>query len=59
MHNVVFEIKLIPKLENSIRNSDMAKEMMELIKNSILRQSSTAVQAQANHVPQTVLKLLQ
>ncbi|NMA55672.1 MAG: flagellin, partial [Firmicutes bacterium] len=37
---------------------DMAKEMMEFTKNTILQQAATAMLAQANMVPQTVLQLL-
>lgn len=44
--------------ESRIRDVDMAKEMMEFTKQSILQQASTAMLAQANQVPQTVLKLL-
>ncbi|GMG95584.1 flagellin Hag [Tepidimicrobium xylanilyticum] len=44
--------------ESRIRDVDMAKEMMEFTKQSILQQASTAMLAQANQVPQTVLQLL-
>ncbi|NLY76507.1 MAG: flagellin, partial [Tissierellia bacterium] len=40
------------------RDVDMAKEMMEFTKQSILQQAATAMLAQANQVPQTVLQLL-
>ena len=44
--------------ESRIRDVDMAKEMMEFTKQTILQQASTAMLAQANNVPQTVLQLL-
>ncbi len=44
--------------ESRIRDVDMAKEMMEFTKQSILQQAATAMLAQANQVPQSVLKLL-
>ena len=44
--------------ESRIRDVDMAKEMMEFTKQTILRQAATAMLAQANQVPQTVLQLL-
>lgn len=44
--------------ESRIRDVDMAKEMMEFTKNSILNQAATAMLAQANMLPQSVLKLL-
>jgi flagellin len=45
--------------ESRIRDVDMAKEMMEFTKNSILQQAATAMLAQANNQPQGVLQLLQ
>ena len=45
--------------ESRIRDVDMAKEMMEMTKNNILTQSATAMLAQANTQPQSVLQLLQ
>ncbi|HHT96822.1 MAG TPA: flagellin, partial [Clostridiales bacterium] len=44
--------------ESRIRDVDMAKEMMELTKQNILSQASTAMLAQANQAPQGVLQLL-
>jgi flagellin len=44
--------------ESRIRDTDMAKEMVELAKNQILLQSSQAMLAQANAAPQGVLTLL-
>ncbi|MDR1735941.1 MAG: flagellin, partial [Oscillospiraceae bacterium] len=45
--------------ESRIRDVDMAKEMMTFTKNNILNQAATAMLAQANQSPQTVLQLLQ
>jgi len=45
--------------EARVRDVDMAKEMMEFTKNSILQQAATAMLAQANQQPQGVLQLLQ
>jgi flagellin len=44
--------------ESRIRDTDMAKEMMEFTKNNILTQASQAMLAQANQQPQGVLQLL-
>lgn len=44
--------------ESRIRDVDMAKEIMEFTKNNILQQAATAMLAQANAVPQSVLQLL-
>ncbi|MBN2353939.1 MAG: flagellin [Spirochaetales bacterium] len=44
--------------ESRIRDADMAKEMVDFVKNSILVQSATAMLAQANTRPQVVLSLL-
>ncbi len=45
--------------ESRIRDVDMANEMVDFTKNQILVQSSTAMLAQANQKPQSVLQLLQ
>ncbi|RNC29576.1 MAG: Flagellin [Candidatus Dichloromethanomonas elyunquensis] len=44
--------------ESSIRDVDMAAEMSTFTKNQILSQAGVAMLAQANQVPQAVLKLL-
>jgi flagellin len=44
--------------ESRIRDVDMAKEMMKFTKDQILLQSSNAMLAQANQIPQNVLSLL-
>jgi flagellin len=43
--------------ESLIRDTDMASQMVEFVKDRILVQSSTAMLAQANTKPQTVLQL--
>ena len=45
--------------ESGIRDTDMAAEMVEYTRNSILTQASTAMLAQANSQSQNVLALLQ
>lgn len=44
--------------ESRIRDTDMAKEMMEFTKNNILTQAAQSMLAQANQQPQGVLQLL-
>ncbi|WP_018754755.1 flagellin [Paenibacillus terrigena] len=44
--------------ESRIRDTDMAKEMMNYTKLNILQQASTSMLAQANQAPQGVLQLL-
>jgi flagellin len=44
--------------ESQIRDVDMANEVVDFTKNQILLQSSNAMLAQANTVPQSVLQLL-
>ncbi len=44
--------------ESRIRDTDMAKEMMEQTKNNILAQAAQAMLAQSNSQPQGVLQLL-
>jgi flagellin len=44
--------------ESRIRDVDMAEEMVNLTKNQILSQAGTAMLAQANQAPQSVLQLL-
>jgi flagellin len=45
--------------ESRIRDTDMAAEMVNFTKDQILLQAGTAMLAQANAAPQSVLKLLQ
>ena len=48
----------IQDAESTIRDTDVASEMMSYVKNNILVQSAQAMLAQANQVPQGVLQLL-
>ncbi|ABR36399.1 flagellin [Clostridium beijerinckii] len=45
--------------ESRIRDTDMAKEMMEYTKDNVLTQAAQSMLAQANQTPNNVLKLLQ
>jgi flagellin len=45
--------------ESSIRDTDMASQMSEFVKQQILLQAGTAMLAQGNQVPQVVLSLFQ
>ena len=49
----------IQDAESTIRDTDVADEMMAYTKNNLLIQSAQAMLAQANQVPQGVLQLLQ
>jgi flagellin len=44
--------------ESRIRDTDMAAEMVEFTKNQVLSQAGTAMLAQANQIPQSILSLL-
>ena len=44
---------------SQIRDTDMAKEMMEYTKQNVLTQAAQAMLAQANQQPQSILQLLQ
>lgn len=58
INNVQTAAENLQAAESRIRDVDMAKEMMEFTKNSILQQAATAMLAQANQMPQGVLQLL-
>ena len=45
--------------ESQIRDTDMAKEMVNLVKENILMQANEAMMSQANQSTQGVLSLLQ
>ncbi len=45
--------------ESRIRDTDMAKEMMNVTKANVLQQAAVSMLAQANQAPQSILKLLQ
>ncbi|HCP35024.1 MAG TPA: flagellin, partial [Deltaproteobacteria bacterium] len=44
--------------ESMLADTDMAEEMSDLVKNQILLSSGTAMLAQANQTPQSVMQLL-
>ena len=44
--------------ESRIRDTDMAQQMVSFTKNNVLLQAGTAMLAQANQVPQSILSLL-
>ena len=44
--------------ESRIRDTDMAQEMVQFTRNQIMQQAGTAMLAQANQAPQSVLSLL-
>ncbi|WP_025843747.1 flagellin [Brevibacillus agri] len=58
MNNVANYAENLTAAESRIRDIDMAKEMMVMIKQNILMQSSQAMLAQANQLPNGVLNLL-
>ena len=58
IQNLNNQAENVSAAESRIRDADMAKMMTEFTKNSILFQASTAMLAQANALPQSVLQLL-
>jgi len=58
INNNSVAIENLTAAESRIRDTDMAKEMMNFTKSSILLQASQAMLAQANMVPQSVISLL-
>jgi flagellin len=56
--NVANLVENTQAAESVIRDADMAYEMTQFTKNQILQQAGTAMLAQANSIPQTVLTLL-
>ena len=59
INNLSVMTENITDAESTIRDTDVAEEMMAYTKNNILIQSAQAMLAQANQVPQGVLQLLQ
>ena len=57
-NNLGTTVENLTAAESRIRDTDMAKEMVELSKNQILLQASQSMLAQANSAPQGVLSLL-
>ena len=58
INNLSVMTENIQDAESTIRDTDVASEMMAYTKNNILIQSAQAMLAQANQVPQGVLQLL-
>jgi flagellin len=56
-NNVLNYAENLTTAESRIRDIDMAKEMMQLIKNQIITQAGQAMLVQANQQPQTILHL--
>ena len=59
INNLSVMTENIQDAESTIRDVDVAEEMMAYTKNNILIQAAQAMLAQANQVPQGVLQLLQ
>ena len=58
VNNLTIAAENLTAAESRIRDLDMAKEMMNFTRLSILMQSGTAMLAQANQLPQNILQLL-
>jgi len=59
VNNLGVTMENLQNAESTIRDTNIADEMMAYTKNSILMQSAQAMLAQANQVPQGVLQLMQ
>lgn len=59
INSVNVAVENLSASESRIRDTDMASEMVNFTKSQILSQAGTAMLAQANQIPQGVLKLLQ
>ena len=59
INNLNVAVENLSASESRIRDVDMASEMVNFTKSQILTQAGTAMLAQANQAPQSVLKLLQ
>ncbi len=57
--NLNVAVENLSASESRIRDTDMASEMVQFTRAQILNQAGTAMLAQANQVPQSVLQLLQ
>lgn len=58
INNLGVNVENLTASESRIRDADMAQEMTNFTRNQILVQAGTAMLAQANAVPQNVLRLL-
>jgi flagellin len=56
--NLGVAVENLTASESRIRDVDMAEEMVTFTRNNILSQAGTAMLAQANQVPQSILQLL-
>ena len=56
--NLANTIENLSASESTIRDADMAYEMVEFTRNQIMLQAGTSMLAQANMAPQSVLSLL-
>lgn len=56
--NLTASSENLTSAESRIRDTDMAKQMMSLMKNDIIVQSAQSMLVQANQTPQNVLQLL-
>ena len=59
INNLNVAVENLSASESRIRDTDMASEMVNFTRAQILSQAGTAMLAQANSAPQSVLKLLQ
>jgi flagellin len=59
INNLNVAVENLSASESRIRDTDMASEMVKFTRSQILSQAGTAMLAQANQAPQSVLKLLQ
>lgn len=57
--NLQANINISESAESSIRDADIAEEMMEIARTNILTQSSIGLIAQTNRMPQDCLRILQ
>ncbi len=59
INNLNVAVENLTASESRIRDTDMAQEMVAFTRSQILSQAGTAMLAQANQAPQSVLRLLQ
>lgn len=59
INNLSVETENLTASKSNITDTDMAAEMVKFTRSQILSQAGTAMLAQANQIPQSVLKLLQ
>jgi flagellin len=58
INNLQVSAENLTASESRIRDADMAAEMSKFVKSQILSQAGVSMLAQANQVPQTVMRLL-